>query len=889
MATADNDVNGSEPSNPLTGVTVCCTSLPVYERETVALAVQQLGGEHIYDLTPEVTHLLVGKYDTPKYRHVARARPDIKAMDPAWINAVRDAWRADEFDFAALEKQYQLLPLETNGVSTIKGDDASAVVKRGQLLVCLTGFDDPHERARIRQLIEKNGGIYSGELTKAATHLIVSKPTGRKYEAAINWGLYTVSVSWLAQSVERGMILDEKCFNPLLPLEQQGSGAYVPRVNTKRKRPATELQGAETKLRKLRKTASMKLGSEHASVWNSILGGMKPTNAAESTPKPVDSFADGPEFRPPPAVSPPTNLPPAILEPTPLSHDMSIFAGCNFYIYGFESKKLGVARQTVSSRGATICNSADEVEALPCSKKRFILVPQDSPWDKIKHLDGSSMVAVHIVTEFFIEKCLFRKALLDPTENVIGQPFKAFPIAEFGSLKINMSGFSGTDLHHISKTVDQLGGKVCEFFNAKSSILILRSLQGARKEKLESAILNNIPIVSADWLWACVSSGTKAPLNDFKFTELEQRAGLLQPRKSQDPLRKSRSETMPTSGNTRAKTILKSGDQDIAGTSGSRPNSRALPSRSFDNSAFTHSDNPQPTSLSKRTRSESTRHLSHIADGFAPCKSGVLFDVSVNALNKTAEKSTPAGSKKAAPPSASIQESPPRQVSKLAKEPSKASVSFLQAALDNESDDEEQQMGAPVDIAPTREQSAESAAKDGAGAGAPQAQDKPSPQSGVLPETDIPTPAAQNPLSAQPTVASVPASDTKAKERKALSAQLLNILDSHIATSNGSASASPHESSNDAAKKRNRRVFGRNLSTTSAASTISSNSHQEAEAEKDNDVPGASSRHSDTGRPPPATQVEYRDPEAVKVRAALLDKMSGRTTSESLRGRRSAK
>ncbi|KKF94216.1 S-M checkpoint control protein rad4 [Ceratocystis platani] len=734
MATADNDVNGSEPSNPLTGVTVCCTSLPVCERETVALAVQQLGGEHIYDLTPEVTHLLVGKYDTPKYRHVARARPDIKAMDPAWINAVRDAWRADEFDFAALEKQYQLLPLETNGVSTIKGDDASAVVKRGQLLVCLTGFDDPHERARIRQLIEKNGGIYSGELTKAATHLIVSKPTGRKYEAAINWGLYTVSVSWLTQSIERGMILDEKCFNPLLPLEQQGSGAYVPRVNTKRKRPAAELQGAETKLRKLRKTASMKLGSEHASVWNSILGGMKPTNAAESTPKPVDSFADGPEVRPPPAVSPPTNnLPPAMLEPAPLSHDMSIFAGCNFYIYGFEPKKL--------------------------------------------------------------------------------RPFKAFPIADFGSLKINMSGFSGTDLHHISKTVDQLGGKVCEFFNAQSSILILRSLQGARKEKLESAILNNIPIVSADWLWACVSSGTKAPLNDFKFTELEQRAGLLQPRKSQDPLQ----------------------------------------------------------------------------DGFAPCKSGALFDVSVNALNKTAEKSAPAGSKKAVPPSASIQESPPRQVSKPVKEPSKASVSFLQAALDNESDDEEQETGAPVDIAPTREQSAESATKDEAGAGAPQAQDNPSPQSEVLPDTAIPTPAAQNPLSAQPTVASVPASDTKAKERKALSAQLLNILDSHIATSNGSASASPHEPSNDAAKKRNRRVFGRNLSTTSAASTISSNSHQEAEAEKDNDVPGASSRHSETGRPPPATQVEYRDPEAAKVRAALLDKMSGRTTAESLRGRRSAK
>ncbi|KAH6673877.1 hypothetical protein EV126DRAFT_306906, partial [Verticillium dahliae] len=75
---------------------------------------QDLGGHHKYDLTPDVTHLIVGQYDTPKYRHVAKERPDIKAMDARWIDAVADLWKnAAEIDFAALETQWQLKPLET--------------------------------------------------------------------------------------------------------------------------------------------------------------------------------------------------------------------------------------------------------------------------------------------------------------------------------------------------------------------------------------------------------------------------------------------------------------------------------------------------------------------------------------------------------------------------------------------------------------------------------------------------------------------------------------------------------------------------------------------------------------------------------------------------------
>lgn len=95
---------------------------------------------HKYDLTPDVTHLIVGDYDTPKYRHVARERPDIKAMDAGWIGALLDLWKQDaEIDFARLENTWQLKPLEVSGGAVNPSQEGQS--QRRALLCCLTGFD----------------------------------------------------------------------------------------------------------------------------------------------------------------------------------------------------------------------------------------------------------------------------------------------------------------------------------------------------------------------------------------------------------------------------------------------------------------------------------------------------------------------------------------------------------------------------------------------------------------------------------------------------------------------------------------------------------------------------------------------------------------------------
>ncbi len=83
-----------------------------------------MGAMHSIHLTSDVTHLLVGDTNSDKYKFVARERNDVAAMNPEWIEAVRQSWtQGEDIDIEALEKQYRL--------SALHG-----------LKICITGFSD---------------------------------------------------------------------------------------------------------------------------------------------------------------------------------------------------------------------------------------------------------------------------------------------------------------------------------------------------------------------------------------------------------------------------------------------------------------------------------------------------------------------------------------------------------------------------------------------------------------------------------------------------------------------------------------------------------------------------------------------------------------------------
>ncbi|OLL21836.1 S-M checkpoint control protein rad4 [Neolecta irregularis DAH-3] len=58
----------SKSSQPLIGVMLCCTAIPQEIRNSMFKQAVQMGAKYTNDLTIEVTHLIVGDFNTPKYK-----------------------------------------------------------------------------------------------------------------------------------------------------------------------------------------------------------------------------------------------------------------------------------------------------------------------------------------------------------------------------------------------------------------------------------------------------------------------------------------------------------------------------------------------------------------------------------------------------------------------------------------------------------------------------------------------------------------------------------------------------------------------------------------------------------------------------------------------------
>ncbi|KUI65035.1 S-M checkpoint control protein rad4 [Cytospora mali] len=512
-----------DPSRPFAGVVLCCTSIPPEHRSEIASKTAELGGVHKYDLTPDVTHLIVGKYDTPKYRHVAKERPDIKPMAVGWVDAVRNLWVEDEqIDFGALEKVWCLKTFETGG-GHINSDGSIGAKER--LLCCLTGFEDL-ERQQIIEKIKANGGDYTGDLSRLVTHLIVRHPQGNKYNAARNWKIHAVALKWVEDSIQRAMILDERCYDPVLPAEDLGKGAWNRRdirrtFLGKRQRAATATKQEEGR-RKLRKTASMKLNSQRDNMWGEILG--QPSleqSASHQTEEPTQKLSNHSMLP-----SEPVSRAADSVERGrtsfggPENRGETVFASCGLHVFGFSQRQTEVLVNTVSSLGGTVIATLRDLALSEGMSHRFVIVPQSA--DPTSHPplpDG-----VEAITECFIERCLHRKVLLSPREHVIGRPFPVFPIEGFDKLSICTAGFTDVDLLQVDRAIRQLGAKFEERFNPRSSLLVCTSLDGIRKQKLDLAIIWKVPVVKAEWLWECISQGKRLSTKDFMFPELRAKA-----------------------------------------------------------------------------------------------------------------------------------------------------------------------------------------------------------------------------------------------------------------------------------------------------------------------------------------------------------------------------
>ncbi|OHE96580.1 BRCA1 C Terminus domain-containing protein [Colletotrichum orchidophilum] len=808
----DSSEPAFDPAHPFKGVVVCCTSIPPDQRTQVAKKTEELGGIHKYDLTPDVTHLVVGDYDTPKYRHVAKERTDIKAMDARWIDAIGDLWMKDaDIDFAALEREWQLKPLETCGHVSDTTDPTEA--RRGSLLLCMTGFDDPDQRTNIIDKINANGGAYTGDLTKRVSHLIVRKPEGKKYKAARVWNIRTVSLAWLEQSIERGLILDEQCFDPVLPAEEQGQGAWnrvTPRSASVGKRSRSGAQ--EGGQRKLRKTASMKLGSQRDMLWGDILGN-KPSGESAA---PGDS-TDRIEVQD-------SGIHDRMVQPSP---DAGIFSTSFFFMSGFESWKSKILADTIVSLGGQVCDSFQELstkgyEARPA--RRLLVVPQESQPSTHLQVPPKHVDEIQIVTEFFIERCLHNKAFCDPDSHILGRPLPAFPIRGFKDISICTAGFSGIDLLHVEKVVRQIGARFASRLNDTTSVLVCRTLAETRNEKLKLAIDNDIPVVSSDWLWDCLTTGYIVPVKDYMFPELNQPSSLQPKPKAKETTReemkqafqRTRSEPMShDSKRPAARHSTVAGGIDTTAFQDDEGRRNPITSNSKDTAARETSAAvfAQPERTPAKTESTASFQFqtakTHLADSFgAGTVAPPLADTTPSGLNGERPVRQPVGLVRTTSVADSLDAtpiSPPKTRAPIEPQGQSDPAAEESQAVTRTKEDEEAER--------KRQRDAE-----------------------------------------------------KDAEKEDLTSKLATLIESRPSGENGPdvEGSGPQQQQTRRAK----RIFGRAISNASAASSGSAESRMDSMGRTADEKP-----QQEKEQEPPSTQIQYQDPGAQQHRANLMNKM----------------
>lgn len=461
-----------------------------------------MGADHKLDLTADVTHLIVGSITTPKYKYVAKDRPDIKVLDPKWIEAVRASWmEGGDVDVEALEKEHRFPTF-------------------GGLQICVTGFGDVVQRDFISHTVEEHGAVYSGDLTKSVTHLITAVPEGAKYTHARLWHIPTVSLRWFEDSLQRGMALDESLYDPTIPSEEQGKGAFRqhPKQRTSlgkhgRDEERRRIVAEDAGRKKLRRTMSSRLDGHSQEMWSE----MSTHNAKVELPR-ADQWKDEDSSKahvldskavPAEKAGTSRNNKAAGRDVEAKGDASGLLSGCRVVVHGFDSRKTALLSKVLQQNGAIIEDPSSTFEDL---SQRYHLVPHESSQQQVLEISPG----VTIVTEWWVERCIHYKRLLKPDEDVLSQPVLDAVVDGFADLSISTTGFSGVDLRQVAEAVKLVGGSYEQNVNPSSSVLISGS-NSIRKEKAFYADKHNIPVVSPEWLWACLRSKIVVPFEGYKI------------------------------------------------------------------------------------------------------------------------------------------------------------------------------------------------------------------------------------------------------------------------------------------------------------------------------------------------------------------------------------
>ncbi|XP_056595017.1 DNA topoisomerase 2-binding protein 1 isoform X2 [Triplophysa dalaica] len=354
-------------SMAMADVTISCTNLDKEARSEVMDLVQLMGGRVYRDLNVSVTHLVAGEVGSKKYFVAASLGKPI--LLPSWVKA---CWKN----------------LKIGNVfhhSELNIEDYQCPVLKG-CTVCVTGLSTV-ERKEVQRLCEQHGGRYTGQLKmNECTHLIVSEPTGQKYEFARKWNVYCISLHWLFDSIEKGFCQDESRYTVERGQKPGRPNTSTPTGPTRNKEEGPSLLGLShisNISMNVNETALTTVGMSHI-----------------EAPNPIDSFD------------------------ITVCRVEDLLDGCKLYLCGLSGKKLEKLRRMVNSAGGLRFNQ-------PSQDLTHIVMGEPDQGVKVfleKATHRPHIVTVHWLLESFShgtllpEDAYFHPSFLPPAPAAVDMP-----------------------------------------------------------------------------------------------------------------------------------------------------------------------------------------------------------------------------------------------------------------------------------------------------------------------------------------------------------------------------------------------------------------------------------------------------------------------------------
>ena len=231
------------------------------------------------------------------------------------------------------------------------------------------------------------------------------------------------------------------------------------------------------------------------------------------------------------------------------------------YLLKIITSQTAILEEHLRSHGALVIDDDSQLPPAPrdgSPRTGYILIPHTNPDPNLPHNSADEHQPV-LVTDMWVEGCLYRKRFEEPKARITNTPFRKFPIRGFETLAVCSTGFQGIDLVQMSKTVMLMGATYEEFFTPKASVLLCNAVVPGH-EKLLHAHVWGVPAVKGEWLWDCVRKGEFLPFGSY----------LVQP--FRDP------NQMATPQDTSAKSRKGAKSLERSDMKSKRPNRKSLPS-----------------------------------------------------------------------------------------------------------------------------------------------------------------------------------------------------------------------------------------------------------------------------------------------------------------------